>query len=75
MKILSQEEVEDLRDKYPVGTKVKLISMDDFQAPPPGTTGEIRGVDDAGDIMVRWSTGSSLNLIPNVDEFEVVERP
>ena len=46
--------------------------MEDTQAPPLGTLGEVQGVDDAGKILVHWQTGSSLNLIPDVDTFRIV---
>ena len=68
----SREQVARLREQYRKGMKVRLISMDDMQAPPPGTIGEISGVDDAGSVMVRWETGSSLSLIPGEDRFEIV---
>ena len=32
------------------------------------------GVDDAGQILVRWETGSSLSLIPGVDSFHIVQK-
>lgn len=57
-----QEIVEQLRKEYPIGTRVELVHMDDFQAPPIGTKGTVRGVDDAGSIMVRWDNGSGLSL-------------
>lgn len=60
--------VEQLRKRYPAGTRVRLISMDDIQAPPVGTLGTVRGVDDAGDIMVSWDNGSGLNVVYGVDE-------
>ena len=31
--------------------------MDDPQAPPVGTKGTVRGVDDIGSIMVAWDNG------------------
>ena len=68
----SREQIARLREQYRKGTRVRLISMDDIQAPPPGTIGEISGVDDAGSVMVRWETGSSLSLIPGEDRFEIV---
>lgn len=46
--------------------------MDDFNAPPDGTLGTVEGVDDAGQIMVRWDTGSGLSLLPGIDEFEKI---
>ena len=59
---------------YPVGTVVELTSMEDVQAPPSGTCGEVQGVDDAGQILVHWQTGSSLNLLPGIDSFRIVRR-
>lgn len=74
MQILSKERIAALRKYYPRGTKVKLLAMDDPQAPPVGTLGEVRGVDDAGQILVRWETGSSLSLISDVDRFEIASE-
>lgn len=62
--------VQWLRKDYPAGTRVRLLSMDDVQAPPVGTEGIVRGVDDAGHIMVSWNGGGSLNLVYGVDSFE-----
>ena len=72
MKFPSREQIVALRQKYPKGTMVELLSMEDAQAPPPGTLGEVQGVDDAGQILVHWQTGSTLNLIPDVDAFRIV---
>ena len=41
--------------------------MDDVQAPPIGTKGTVRGVDDTASIMVRWDNGSGLNVVYGVD--------
>jgi len=46
---------------------VELVSMDDFQAPPIGTRGTVKGVDDAGNLLVRWDNGSGLNAVLSVD--------
>ena len=43
-----RETVERLRREYPVGCRVELVQMDDVQAPPIGTKGTVRGVDDIG---------------------------
>ena len=74
MRFPSREQIAALRERYPHGTKVKLLAMDDPQAPPMGTMGEILGVDDAGQLLVRWATGSSLSLIPGVDSFRIVQK-
>ena len=70
----SKEQIAALRERYPRGTKVELLGMDDPQAPPIGTMGEVMGVDDAGQILVRWETGSSLSLILGVDSFRIAEK-
>nr|WP_297709055.1 DUF4314 domain-containing protein [uncultured Butyrivibrio sp.] len=62
-----REVVEELRKEYPVGTRVELVKMDDLQAPPIGTKGTVRGVDDTGSIMVDWDNGSGLNVVYGED--------
>ena len=74
MRFPSREQIVALREQHPHGTKVELLSMDDRQAPPMGTMGEVMGVDDAGQLLVRWETGSSLSLIPGVDSFRIVQK-
>lgn len=54
---------------YPKGTRVRLVHMEDFQAPPVGTEGTVCGVDDMGHLLMKWDSGSSLSLIPGVDEW------
>ena len=44
-----------------------IVSMDDPQAPPKGTRGTVRGVDDIGNLLVRWDNGSGLNAVLGVD--------
>ena len=66
------EKVDFLRKMYPVGCKVELHFMDDPQAPPSGTKGEVMFVDDIGQIHVKWENGSSLALIPDVDSLSKV---
>lgn len=64
--------VSQIKKMYPKGTIVRLIKMDDSQAPPVGTIGTIDHVDDAGTIHVHWQNGSGLGLIPEEDEFEII---
>ena len=65
----SQKTIERFKKEYPQGTRIKLIQMYDFQAPPPGTLGTIKGVDDAGNLLVQWDNGSSLNILYGLDDF------
>lgn len=62
MRFPSKEIIERLRREFPVGTRVELVKMDDIQAPPIGTLGTVRGVDDIGSIMVAWDNGSGLSV-------------
>lgn len=72
MTIITREEVERLRQQYPSGTVVRLVRMDDIQAPPVGTKGTVRYVDDIGTIHVSWETGSSLGVVYGMDKIEKV---
>lgn len=74
--MFDREYVQHIKEQYPVGTRVRLNSMsDDPQPVPPGTEGEITGCDDAGQLLMKWSNGRSLSLIPGVDDFTVISRP
>ena len=72
MRGITKAELQQLREAYPRGTRVELVSMDDEQAPPPGTCGTVLGTDDIGSLMVAWDNGSSLNVIWRVDEVRKV---
>lgn len=63
----SRETVKRIRAQYPVGTKVRLVRMDDPQAPPEGTIGVVQGVDDTGSLLMHWSNGSGLNVVYGED--------
>lgn len=75
MKIMSRREVEALRKRYPKGTRVKLISLEDpYSRLPEGTKGTVDAVDDIGTIHVRWDNGSGLGIVPGVDEIKVIQE-
>ena len=67
----TREQIEWLRRQYPAGTRIVLHSMDDAQAPPPGTMGTVVYVDDMGQLGVEWD----LSLIPGEDSFSKVSAP
>lgn len=69
----NKEELKRLREMYPKGTRVVLLEMDDPQAPPIGTKGTVRYVDDAAGIGVNWDNGSSLSDIYGVDRIKKLE--
>lgn len=72
--MISKEIIKDLRKIYPVGARVKLLSMEDEQAPPTGTLGTVCGVDDIGSILVKWDNGSTLNVLYRVDNVKKIEK-
>ena len=64
----SKEKVEQLRRAYPVGCRVVLDEMDDpYTKIPVGAQATVTGVDDAGNIMCAWDTGSSLSVAYGAD--------
>lgn len=68
----SRETVERVRKEYPEGCRVVLERMDDLQAPPIGTMGTVRGVDDTGSIMVKWDNGSGLSVVYGEDKCRII---
>ena len=62
-----REVVERVKKEYPAGTRVILEQMEDPQAPPIGTMGTVRGVDDTASILVAWDNGSGLNVVYGED--------
>lgn len=62
-----KEIVEKIRKEYPVGCEVVLDRMEDVQAPPVGTHGIVKSVDDTGSIKVAWHTGGSLRVVYGED--------
>lgn len=67
MRFPSKEIVEGIRKRYPAGTRVELVKMDDAQAPAPGTKGTVEGVDDTGSLLMHWDNGSGLNVVYGED--------
>ena len=73
MQFPNKQQLQALRERYPAGTIIRLIHMDDPYAPvPPGTIGEVQMVDDGGNIHMIWRNGRSLPLIESADDFEVI---
>jgi len=63
--------------QYPVrpGARVRLIHMDDpYSKLSDGDEGTIDHIDDTGTIHVKWDTGSTLGLIPEVDKYTVLNE-
>ena len=61
------------RAKYPPGTRIMLLSMDDPHHPvPPGTRGTVEHVDDGGNIHMKWDNGRSLGICTEVDSIRTL---
>ena len=67
MKMPNRNIIARLREQYPAGTRVALVSMDDRHAPPVGTRGTVLAVDDIGSLIMRWDNGSGLNVVYGED--------
>ena len=67
--------VNEIKNKYPRGSRIQLDYMDDPRAIPPGTKGTVDHVDDAAQIHVKWDNGRTLAVIPGEDSFhKITER-
>ena len=64
--------VESVRAEYPEGTRVRLVEMNDVQAPAPGTAGTVKFVDDTATVHITWDTGSSLGAVYGEDVIEKI---
>ena len=69
----NSETLKALRERFPEGTRVKLTEMLDEFAPPIGTLGTVRWVDDIGTIHVKWDNGSTLGVASGKDSCERVD--
>jgi hypothetical protein len=55
--------------------RVRIIRMEDpYTNLKSGDEGTISGEDGFGHILVKWDNGSTLHLIPEIDEFEILEQ-
>jgi len=68
--IFNRNSIQSLKERYPEGTRIELISMNDpFSPVPSGTKGTVAMVDDAGTIHMVWDNGRTLGIIPGEDNF------
>ncbi len=65
----SREVVERLRQRYPAGCRVELISMNDpYATLKPGDQGTVIAVDDIGTVHIAWDRGFSLGAAYGEDQ-------
>lgn len=60
--------VEAIRKEYPAGTRVRLVKMDDIQAPPLGTKGTVVGVDDTGSLLMHWDNADTIGQYTGIND-------
>lgn len=70
----NRRKVEMIKNKYPVGTRIRLNYMDDNYSVPRGTCGTVEYVDDEGQIGMNWDNGGTLSLVYGVDSFDILEN-
>ncbi len=65
--MLSEKNLNSLREQFPTGCRVELLQMEDEYAPPRGTIGTVTGIDSTGSLLVDWDNGSGLNVLYGID--------
>jgi hypothetical protein len=55
-----------------IGRRIKMIKMEDPYPITFGTEGVIHNVDDLNQYVVKWDNGRTLSVIPEVDQFEIL---
>lgn len=64
-----------LRDQFPLGSRIMLTEMKaDPQPLPPGSTGTLNHIDEAGQFHILWDSGISMALMPGADRFQVLPQ-
>lgn len=67
----SKETVERVREAYPLGCRVELVSMNDpYSKLRPGEQGTVERIDDIGTVFVAWDSGSHLGVAWGEDEIK-----
>lgn len=71
---MNDKEVERIRARYPVGSRIVLDQMGDDPRPvPSGMKGTVVSVDDIGTVHCNFDNGRRLGLIPGEDSFHKIQ--
>lgn len=66
---------ESFEDNELTGKRVRIVRLEDpYTRLKPGDEGTVRGVDDMGHVLMSWDNGESLSMIPELDEFDVIDE-
>ena len=71
--MLDEKQVNNIKEMYPAGTRIKLKYMTDDFAIQGGMCGTVDFVDDAGQIHMLCDDGRTLPLIVGEDDFEIID--
>ena len=72
---LDEEIVNDIKERYPEGTRIVLDYMGEDPHPiEPGTRGTVRHVDDIGTVHCDFDNGRRLGLVPGEDSFHKLKE-
>ena len=70
-----RETVACLRERFPKGIRIELISMDDpYSKLKPGDCGTVDFVDDIGTIHISWDCGSGLGIVYGEDRIRIISQ-
>ena len=73
MKFPTKEQVNRVREMYPSGTRVELVSMSDpYTTLVAESQGTADFVDDTGTLFVKWDCGSRLGVVYGEDRVKRV---
>ncbi len=58
---ITEKTLNKIKEKYPEGSRIELVSMDDpYSKLKVGDKGTVKFVDDIGTVHITWDNGSSL---------------
>ena len=74
--MISKATLQALRERYPKGSRVELVCMDDpyNRKLVPGCRGTVISVDSIGTIHVSWDCGSSLGIVYGEDSCRRIDQ-
>ncbi|MCC3172166.1 DUF4314 domain-containing protein [Streptococcus sanguinis] len=70
---MNKKFVDLLKRRYPAGTRVRLLKMEDPNPVPVGMLGTVEDVDDIGSLIVQWDNGRQLHVLHGIDEVEKID--
>lgn len=70
-----KELVDSIKARYPKGTRVELVSLNDpYSLMGPGERGTVAFVDDLGTVFCDWDCGSNLGVVLGEDIIKIFEE-